>query len=116
VMATQCAGLCEPLPNDSGTRPAGGLELNSPAVNEMRCDPWTGRRVFIAEGRSGRPNDFADVVEPVVHSDGQEVVEHCPFCTGNEHHTPESLVRIDDDQGNWQIRVVPNKYPAVTPS
>lgn len=63
---------------------------------------------MIAEDRAGRPCDFHEVDETVTTS------ADCPFCVGNEHWTPESLVEVRDAAGNWQVRVVPNKYPAVS--
>lgn len=38
----------------------------------------------------------------------------CPFCTGHEEETPPELFAIRDASG-WQLRVVPNKFPAVRP-
>ncbi|WP_261343825.1 galactose-1-phosphate uridylyltransferase [Bythopirellula goksoeyrii] len=75
-------------------------------------DPVTGRRVLIAEGRAARPNDFttAPVEQPKSHGP----LANCPFCRGNEHQTPRELAQRTDDQDNWQVRVVPNKYPAVS--
>ena len=35
----------------------------------------------------------------------------CPFCPGNEEATPPALETYDRD-GLWNIRVVPNLYPA----
>ena len=41
--------------------------------------------------------------------------EACPFCKGNEHLTPPpTLTQLDPETGEWQMRVVPNKYPAVS--
>ncbi|GAB4337193.1 MAG: galactose-1-phosphate uridylyltransferase [Calditrichia bacterium] len=42
----------------------------------------------------------------------------CPFCYGNEDKTPPEIfaIRKDNspkDQPGWQLRVVPNKYPAL---
>jgi UDPglucose--hexose-1-phosphate uridylyltransferase len=39
----------------------------------------------------------------------------CYFCAGNEMHTPVETAAVLDDKGRWRVRVVPNKYPAVTP-
>jgi UDPglucose--hexose-1-phosphate uridylyltransferase len=36
----------------------------------------------------------------------------CPFCPGNERETPGELCRWPAG-GDWEVRVVPNKYPAV---
>ncbi|MDZ4658308.1 MAG: DUF4921 family protein [Bythopirellula sp.] len=74
----------------------------------MRTDPTTGRRVLIAEGRAARPNDFVELATPSHHSSA-----HCPFCRGHENETPHELAVVNDAQGAWQVRVVPNKYPAV---
>jgi UDPglucose--hexose-1-phosphate uridylyltransferase len=83
--------------------------MDSPSVFELRSDPTTGRHVLIAEGRALRPNDFVgDVPLPVTHS-----TAHCPFCRGNEHQTPHELAVVNDRHGDWQVRVVPNKYPAL---
>jgi UDPglucose--hexose-1-phosphate uridylyltransferase len=42
----------------------------------------------------------------------------CPFCEGNEHHTPGeiSAIREPDSEANrkgWRVRVIPNKFPAL---
>ena len=108
---------------------------------ELRTDPIIGRRVYVAEDRAGRPSDYRKVVggisdvefarqgsalsasetppteynlpaappaynSPAAHS-------NCPFCAGNEVHTPVAVATVSDAHGHWQVRVVPNKYPAV---
>jgi len=75
---------------------------------ELRTDWLTGRTVFIAENRAERPNEFSDA-----GSAGPES-RLCPFCPGQEQITPPAVHELLDAQGRWQIRVVPNKYPAVT--
>jgi UDPglucose--hexose-1-phosphate uridylyltransferase len=91
------------------TQAVAGDTLADDVVFELRTDPTTGRRVLIAEGRALRPNDFNGIASPPIadHS------ANCPFCRGNEHHTPHELAVVNDAAGNWQVRVVPNKYPAV---
>src|SRR6185437_16969488 len=37
--------------------------------------------------------------------------EECPFCPGNEGETPPALETYGSE-GNWLVRVVPNRYPA----
>lgn len=42
----------------------------------------------------------------------------CPFCNGNEAHTPPEVLSYRDpntkpDNDGWWIRVVPNKFPAL---
>jgi UDPglucose--hexose-1-phosphate uridylyltransferase len=77
---------------------------------ELRIDPICGRHVYIAEDRAARPNDFVEL--PSV--DAQRTRrEHCPFCAGHEGETPDPSAVMMDASGQWQVRVVPNKYPAV---
>jgi UDPglucose--hexose-1-phosphate uridylyltransferase len=81
---------------------------------ELRIDPVCGRRVYIAEERAGRPNDFvrADGPAPQVASSHDD----CPFCAGHEAATPHESAATLDADGRWRVRVVPNKYPAVSPT
>lgn len=75
--------------------------------NELRRNPLTGRWVTIAGGRASRPQDFV-----TRRLDVEAAPERrCPFCPGNEEETPPALSTIDVD-GAWQVRVVPNRYPA----
>lgn len=66
--------------------------------------------VIIATERAKRPEEFVKKVEkkslPVF-------VESCPFCPGNESRTPPEIMRIDSN-GKWQVRVTPNKFPALS--
>ncbi len=41
--------------------------------------------------------------------------EHCPFCPGHEQDLPPVLLEYGRGDSPWQIRVVENKYPALTP-
>jgi UDPglucose--hexose-1-phosphate uridylyltransferase len=81
------------------------------APGELREDPLSGRKVAIAAGRAARPEAFMRDVGPARGTLG------CPFCQGNEHMTPPELwvERDPDSPANgpgWQVRVVPNKFPA----
>jgi UDPglucose--hexose-1-phosphate uridylyltransferase len=60
--------------------------------------------VIVAPERAARPNSPFDDAPP----------ERCPFCPGHEADTPPELERVAGDDGAWRIRVVPNRYPAVT--
>jgi UDPglucose--hexose-1-phosphate uridylyltransferase len=76
-------------------------------VNELRRDPISGRVVAIAPGRSARPGAAtAALTDPVTEAELAE----CPFCAGREDRTPPEVLRLGDP---WQVRVVPNLYPAV---
>ena len=66
--------------------------------------------MLIAENRAGRPNDFV-VREEAPGSSASP--SECPFCAGHENLTPEPLMEAVDAGGQWQVRVVPNKFPAV---
>lgn len=84
---------------------------------ELRIDPICGRRVYIAEDRAGRPNDYVqleqvcaaapDAARPQRRAD-------CPFCAGNEAVTPDASATVLGPDGRWRVRVIPNKFPAVS--
>ena len=76
-------------------------------TNELRLDPLTGRWVVVAYQRSIRPSAFLDR-DADIQKDSPKV---CPFCPGHEEDTPPALETYSE-QGNWLLRVVPNKYPA----
>jgi UDPglucose--hexose-1-phosphate uridylyltransferase len=79
---------------------------------ELRKDPIIGRWVIISTDRAKRPSDFL-----------RESVEikgtgFCPFCYGNEDKTPPEILAYGrngagPNQPGWNIRVVPNKFPAL---
>ncbi|MFT5728318.1 MAG: UDPglucose--hexose-1-phosphate uridylyltransferase [Desulforhopalus sp.] len=77
---------------------------------ELRKDPVIGRWIIISKERSKRPTDFP--VEKFAGTGG-----FCPLCPGNESFTPEEVLTIpgnrEDGNSEWQVRVVPNKYPAL---
>ncbi len=78
---------------------------------ELRRDPVLGRWIIISRERRKRPSDF-----PIEVSQGNG--GFCPLCPGNESSTPPAVLTINkEEQGGsespWQVRVVPNKYPAL---
>jgi UDPglucose--hexose-1-phosphate uridylyltransferase len=80
-----------------------------PTAPQFRKDDFTGDEVVIAPRRADRPVDSR--LEPI-----QTPVDQCVFCPGQEFQTPRATFeyRLGDDlASNWQIRVVPNKYPIV---
>ena len=79
---------------------------------EIRTDWLTGRTVILAENRALRPNEFATIQEPATAVSASRTP--CPFCPGQESITPPAVYTKTDDDRHWRIRVVPNKYPAVT--
>jgi UDPglucose--hexose-1-phosphate uridylyltransferase len=78
-------------------------------VPELRKDPVTGRWVIISTDRSRRPSDFSR--ERAAIKGGS----FCPFCPGNESKTPPEILayRPQDNGSGWNLRVVPNKFPAL---
>ena len=77
---------------------------------EFRRDPTTDEWVIVAAERARRPG--VSVRSP--ESDEVERDPSCPFCPGNEEQTPPEILRRPRG-ADWQIRVVPNKYPALVP-
>ncbi|BCM89993.1 galactose-1-phosphate uridylyltransferase [Abditibacteriota bacterium] len=80
---------------------------------ELRKDPILDRWVIIATERSRRPNDF-----------GSQNAASAPtasvFSPGNESKTPAEVFQIGrdasapKDTSGWRVRVVPNKFPALS--
>ena len=75
---------------------------------ELRRDPISGRTVVVAPGRSHRPGAFRHTPLEVT----QEELAECPFCAGHEDRTPPETLRLPSGGEPWQVRVVPNLYPA----
>ena len=79
---------------------------------ELRRDPVIGRWVIIATERSRRPSDFASA--PVRSQSGGP----CVFCPGEESRTPAEILAVrgpgsETNGPGWELRVVPNKFPAL---
>jgi len=79
-------------------------------MSELRLDLATGEWVIIATNRARRPHDFRIRGD----ADGETPRATCPFCPGHETLTPSELYR-EPETGTWSIRVVPNKFPALSP-
>jgi UDPglucose--hexose-1-phosphate uridylyltransferase len=85
-------------------------------VPELRIDPLSGHRTIVAGERSRRPGGEprcapAQPIDP----------EADPFAEGHEDRTPPELYALrgqgsTPDSPGWRVRVVPNKYPALSPS
>jgi len=80
-------------------------------MSELRRDPVTGRWVIISTDPHKRPQDFRLPQEPPP-SGG-----FCPFCEGNESHTPKEILSYRRSGGpngdGWDVRVIPNRFPAL---
>jgi UDPglucose--hexose-1-phosphate uridylyltransferase len=78
---------------------------------ELRHDPISKRWVIIASERGRRPDDFPKQIDTTP-------VGFCPFCAGNEGKTPPEITAVrrngsGPNQPGWEVRVVPNKFPAL---
>lgn len=77
---------------------------------EIRQNIATREWVIISTDRARRPEEFAHADmgrrEPL-----PAYAAHCPFCPGNEELDLERL-RLPAD-GDWRLRVVQNRYPAL---
>ncbi|TMI94039.1 MAG: galactose-1-phosphate uridylyltransferase [Bacillati bacterium ANGP1] len=79
---------------------------------ELRKDPITRRWVIVATERAARPTDFPPGEPLPAHS------ASCPFCEGQESRTPPEITAVRrpgslPNTPGWEVRVVPNKYPAL---
>lgn len=79
---------------------------------ELRLNVITREWVIIATERAKRPEDFKNshIIEK---SPPPPYLATCPFCPGNERKTSKERFRSGDTNG-WKIRVVENKYPALS--
>ncbi|HZU74452.1 MAG TPA: HIT domain-containing protein [Acidimicrobiales bacterium] len=76
-------------------------------MSQLRLDPLTGRWVVVSVDRATRPAAFLSRTLPVEGGPARP----CPFCPGHEESTPPALETYGPS-GKWQVRVVPNLYPA----
>ncbi len=79
-------------------------------MTELRQNLATREWAIIATERARRPEQFVQPPKERVE-DRPAWVEGCPFCPGNEELDLERM-RLPDD-GDWQARVVGNRYPAL---
>jgi len=82
-------------------------------MSELRFDPIRRRWSIIATERRFRPHEFK---RPGPEHPGD--LGACPFEYGNETATPGEIFVIPKgprqaNGANWQVRVVPNKFPAL---
>jgi UDPglucose--hexose-1-phosphate uridylyltransferase len=82
---------------------------------QLRLDETTSDWVIFAPSRVRRPNELRSHAVPAAES--TDATKSCPFCPGNEAWTPPEIFAERPPGGSlsdWQIRVVPNKFPALT--
>jgi UDPglucose--hexose-1-phosphate uridylyltransferase len=64
---------------------------------ELRMDPTTGNWIIV--GKTGAWDDKFH--QP----------EECPFCPGKEEANPPPITTVNDSEGNWLVRVFPDRSP-----
>lgn len=79
---------------------------------ELRQSMVTKEWVIIATERAQRPDAFVMPDAPGAHLPAFE--PGCPFCPGNEEPELE-VMRAPRGAGPWALRVVRNKFPALSP-
>lgn len=109
--------------SESGDLPEDRESILTSEIAEYRRDPLTGAWVIISKERAQRPHDIEEVAQ-------ENLGIPCPFCKGNEKlATPAAATYFLDGTSatandpyflngrrkrqEWQVRVIPNKYPAV---
>lgn len=85
-----------------------GGEEKKGSASELRQDLVTGDWVIIATARAKRPDDFV-VKDRAEGAESPDIFED-PKASGQEEDT---LIYMRPD-GDWSLRVFPNKYPAVS--
>jgi UDPglucose--hexose-1-phosphate uridylyltransferase len=78
---------------------------------ELRHDPIQKRWVIVAAERAARPMQYHGELRFPANAT-------CPFCEGMEHATPGEIYALGENgrkpnEKGWDLRVVPNKYPAL---
>jgi len=71
--------------------------------------------VIISTERAKRPEELKED-SSLTMKEEPEYETDCPFCSGNEKKfgNIEEFYR-DGDESHWNLRVIPNKYPALVP-
>ena len=82
-------------------------------MSHLRQNVITKDWVIFATERAKRPHEFARSPEDTPPE--LPIYKHnCPFCKGNENTSEIECLRIEDERG-WRVRIISNKYPALSP-
>ncbi|PJA87615.1 MAG: galactose-1-phosphate uridylyltransferase, partial [Candidatus Moranbacteria bacterium CG_4_9_14_3_um_filter_40_7] len=82
---------------------------NKNKISELRQDLVTGDWVVIATGRAKRPEDFANIAK---EEEKKEDEKDCLFCFPEKTRQEKDVLMYQNGEGQWSLRVFPNKYPA----
>jgi len=85
-------------------------EISKRPASELRFDLVSKDWVVIATGRGRRPNDFVKQERVKI----EVPVGECPFCNLTKQTLP--VLEYKNEQGEWSVVIVPNKFPAFSPS
>jgi UDPglucose--hexose-1-phosphate uridylyltransferase len=77
---------------------------------ELRLNLITREWVIIATERAKKPDYFMQKRNRKILP---AFLTSCPFCQGNEHKTPDEIMRIPNNE-SWLVRVIPNKFAALS--
>ncbi len=80
-------------------------------MSELRWDPLRDNWVIMTLRQGRWPLDFSCPPEVLT-------TRACPFCAGNESRTPPEILAYRPggsapNQPGWQVRVIPNRFPAL---
>jgi UDPglucose--hexose-1-phosphate uridylyltransferase len=81
-------------------------------MSEIRQNPATKEWVIVATERAKRPEDFVKLAKP---RRVPRFSKKCPFCPGHEDQTPPEISSYRTERGAWTVRVVPNRFAALSP-
>jgi len=79
-------------------------------TSQLRFDLVSKDWVLIATGRSKRPEEFAKHERVKI----EVAAKDCPFCNLATQEKP--VLEYKDEAGQWEVAVIPNKYPAFAQS
>lgn len=85
---------------------------NNPAESELRQDIITGDWVVIAVGRAKRPEDFSKIEYSTHQIENNTDIDNCFFCDPVKSGQEKDVLIYSTNDGDWTLRVFPNKYPA----
>lgn len=89
------------------------MDMNSQIRQNRLTEQW----IIYAPDRGDRPNDFEQEGTSGSDDDALSFDPNCPFCPGNEDTLTEIVSEhMNETHSHWQTRVVPNKFPVLTPN
>ncbi|EKE20929.1 MAG: hypothetical protein ACD_7C00427G0005 [uncultured bacterium] len=87
-------------------------EIKQLPESELRQDIITGDWVVIATGRAKRPEDFSKAQYSTHELSTDADIDDCLFCDPAKSGQEKDILIYSKSDGDWSLRVFPNKYPA----